>query len=198
MLFQQRFWEPIRRGEVTMTFRRWKRRQAVAGNRYRTAAGIIEVDSIDLVAADSITDAEARRAGHDSAAALVADLRGTKGDPVYRIAFHHIDEPDPRDLLAAADDLSDDDVAAIDTRLARLDAASSHGAWTMAVLEVIEANPERRAGDLAPMFDRPLQPFKTDVRKLKNLGLTVSFNPGYRLSPRGKAYLEAVRRRQAL
>ncbi|MFL6206053.1 MAG: hypothetical protein ACJ739_11955 [Acidimicrobiales bacterium] len=27
-----RFWEPIARGEITVTFRRWKRRQAVAGN----------------------------------------------------------------------------------------------------------------------------------------------------------------------
>lgn len=194
MLFQKRFWDPIQRGEVTMTFRRWKRRQAIAGNRYRTTAGIIEVDSITLVAAESITDEEARRAGHETAEALVADLRGTPGEPVYRIVFHYVDEPDPRLLLAADDDLSEEDVAAIATRLARLDRASSHGAWTMAVLEVIEANPERRAGDLAPMFDRPLQPFKTDVRKLKNLGLTLSFNPGYRLSPRGEAYLRTVRR----
>jgi hypothetical protein len=27
------------------------------------------------------------------------------------------------------------------------------------------------------------------VRKLKELGLTESLNPGYRLSPRGEAYL---------
>lgn len=193
MLFQKRFWEPIKRGEVTMTFRRWKRRQAVAGNRYRTAAGIIEVDSIDLVSESTISDPEARRAGHETAQALVADLRGTPGEPVYRIAFHYVDEPDPRRLLAADDNLGEDDVAAIGVRLARLDRASTHGPWTMAVLEVIKANPERRAGDLAALFDRPLQPFKTDVRKLKNLGLTVSFNPGYRLSPRGEVYLRAVR-----
>ncbi len=34
-------------------------------------------------------------------------------------------------------------------------------------------------------------PFKVNVRKLKNLGLTLSFNPGYDLSPRGKGYLAA-------
>jgi hypothetical protein len=28
-----------------------------------------------------------------------------------------------------------------------------------------------------------------DVRKLKNLGLTLSLEKGYRLSPRGEAYL---------
>ena len=32
--------------------------------------------------------------------------------------------------------------------------------------------------------------YKTDVRKLKELGLTESLEVGYRLSPRGRAYLE--------
>jgi hypothetical protein len=31
--------------------------------------------------------------------------------------------------------------------------------------------------------------FKTDVRKLKRLGLTISLDVGYRLSPRGEAFL---------
>jgi hypothetical protein len=30
------------------------------------------------------------------------------------------------------------------------------------------------------------------VRKLKNLGLTISLEVGYRLSPRGAAYLAAI------
>ena len=64
MLFEQRFWEPIARGEVTVTFRRWKRRQALAGNRYRTAAAIIEADAVDIVTVDDITDADARAGGY--------------------------------------------------------------------------------------------------------------------------------------
>ena len=40
-----------------------------------------------------------------------------------------------------------------------------------------------RAGDLAASVGRETQPFKTDVRKLKNLGLTLSLDVGYRLSP---------------
>ena len=35
-------------------------------------------------------------------------------------------------------------------------------------------------------------PFKLDVRKLKNLGLTYSLEVGYRLTPRGAAYLDAL------
>jgi hypothetical protein len=58
------------------------------------------------------------------------------------------------------------------------------------VLEVIASRPATRAADLAAGFGRETQPFKTDVRKLKNLGLTESLEVGYRLSPRGAAYLE--------
>ena len=53
----------------------------------------------------------------------------------------------------------------------------------------IAARPGTRAGDLAAAFDRELAPFKLDVRKLKNLGLTISLLIGYRLSPHGIAYL---------
>ena len=107
---------------------------------------------------------------------------------VYRVEFH-LAGSDPRDALAADDRLGDADVAEIDRRLARLDAASAHGPWTGAVLDAIAHRPAVRAGDLAADFGRELQPFKTDVRKLKNLGLTMSLEVGYELSPRGRAYL---------
>jgi hypothetical protein len=47
-----------------------------------------------------------------------------------------------------------------------------------------------RAEDLAHWVGREKMPFKLDVRKLKELGLTESLNPGYRLSPRGKSVVE--------
>ena len=45
-------------------------------------------------------------------------------------------------------------------------------------------------------FGRERAPFKLDVRKLKELGLTESLNPGYRLSPRGRSLVEAFESRQ--
>jgi hypothetical protein len=195
VLFAQGFWPGIRDGTITMTFRRWKRRQVVAGNRYRTPAGIVEVETVDTVDPAGITDAEARRSGYASAALLVAELRGDAGLPVYRVAFHRVDEADPREVLANDAHLSDADVATIDSRLERLDRASPHGPWTAAVLDAIAENPGRRAADLAARFERETQPFKTDVRKLKNLGLTLSLEVGYRLSPRGAAHRAATRRR---
>ena len=191
MLFEQRFWAGLADGSVTITFRRWKRPQAIAGRRYRTPAGIIETERVDVVTPDSITDRDARRSGFESAAAVLANLRGDASMPVYRIQFHMVDEPDPRAELAANDALTADDVAEIDRRLDRLDKASSHGPWTRAVLESIAAQPGRRAPDLAEQFGRETQPFKLDVRKLKNLGLTISLRVGYEVSPRGAVYLRS-------
>ena len=196
MLFEVRFREGVQDGSITLTFRRWKRRQVVAGNRYRTAVGMLQVESVAVVDPGGITDREARQAGYPSAAALVGDLRGTPDLPTYRVAFHAVREVDPRDALAAAADLSPDDVADIDRRLARLDKASSHGAWTRFTLELVAAHPARRAGDLADLVGREREPFKLDVRKLKNLGLTTSLEVGYRLSPRGEAYLRSVAERR--
>ena len=53
--------------------------------------------------------------------------------------------------------------------------------------------PAIRAGDLADEVGRERLPFKADVRKLKNLGLTISLGVGYELSPRGQAYLDGDR-----
>ena len=55
--------------------------------------------------------------------------------------------------------------------------------------ELILDRPETSAGVLADSLGRERLDFKTDVRKLKNLGLTESLLVGYRLSPRGAAYL---------
>ena len=190
MQFETRFRDPIAKGSVDLTFRRWKRPQAVAGNTYRTAAGRLVVDDVRVVAAGDITDGEARRAGYPSAAALVGDLRGDATLPVYRVAFHPAPGPDPRDELAAGADLSDDEAGAILAKLDRLDRASAHGPWTQATLALVAANPGVRAGDLAPHLGQELLGFKLNVRKLKNLGLTISLGTGYRLSPRGQAFLQ--------
>ena len=89
---------------------------------------------------------------------------------------------------------NDDDVRAIDAKLDRLDRASSHGPWTMRTLALIRQHPQRRAPDLAEMEGRETVSFKIDVRKLKAMGLTVSFPVGYEISARGAAYLARTTR----
>jgi hypothetical protein len=192
MLMPMRFRDAIEAGTVTLTFRRWKRPQVVAGNTYRTAAGRLTVDAIDIVDPDRITTADAERAGFASRTELLGELRGSPDLPTYRIRFHPASGADPRRALAERAALSREDIEGIGSRLARLDRASSHGPWTHDVLRTIAARPAVRAADLAAGFGRETQPFKIDVRKLKNLGLTISLEVGYRLSPRGEAYLAAI------
>ena len=60
-------------------------------------------------------------------------------------------------------------------------------------MRLIERMPAIRAGDLADEVGRERLAFKADVRKLKNLGLTISLGVGYELSPRGHAYLDRTR-----
>ena len=50
------------------------------------------------------------------------------------------------------------------------------------------------AADLAAGVDREKLPFKVDVRKLKERGLTESLDVGYRLSPRGRLVLDHIHR----
>jgi hypothetical protein len=192
VLFGKRFWDGIAQGSVTATFGRWRRLQARARRRQRTAGGIVEVDAVDVVGLSDITDADARSAGYQSAAALVADLRGDPELLIYRVRFHRVAGPDPRAELAASGDLSSAEVAELDRRLRRLDEASPRGAWTSAALRTIAARPAVRAGDLAEALGWDMGSFKTDVRKLKNLGLTISLPVGYQLSPRGEAYLASA------
>ena len=70
-----------------------------------------------------------------------------------------------------------------------MDQYSKTGVWTREVLEAVRDHPHLKALDLAEILGREKEWLKLNIRKLKNLGLTISHNPGYELSPLGKAYL---------
>jgi hypothetical protein len=180
-------------GSVTLAFRRWRRQDVQPGSQFRTVAGVVRVDAVEIV--EDITDEEARQAGWPDAAGLRRQLDKVASDlPTYRVTLSWAG-PDPRVALRESADLTEEDVAAIDAKLERLDRASSHGPWTMATLDLIRRRPHTRAPDLAAEMGRERDPFKIDVRKLKNLGLTRSFDVGYDVSPRGRSYLEKTTRR---
>ncbi|HEY2191220.1 MAG TPA: hypothetical protein VGH76_02805 [Actinomycetospora sp.] len=193
MLFAQRFAEPIARGQVDLTFRRWKRAQVRPGRPYRTLVGRLGVDEVAEVDPGEVTVDEARRAGFESVEALLAEAgrRADEDTPLFRVRFHRLDEPDPRSELAASEP-SASEAAEVAGKLDAMDRRSGHGPWAWATLRAIAAEPGRRAPDLAAAAGRETAPFKADVRKLKALGLTRSLPVGYELSPRGRAVL-AVR-----
>lgn len=177
----------IRAGTVDLAFRRWARPRVVVGTRMRTAVGLLEVTSVER--AGRITAEDARRAGAPSLAALRDALAARPDDPVWRIGLVWAG-PDPREALReTVPDAAE--IGQIEARLDRLDRASSYGAWTRETLDLIDLHPTVRAPDLAASVDRETADFKKDVRKLKELGLTESLDIGYRLSPRGRAVVDA-------
>lgn len=194
MRFEARLREGIEHGTIVLAFRRWKRCQVVAGHRYRTGTGMVEVDAVDVVTQADIDKAQASEAGYGTIDGLLADLRGDPDLPLYRIRLHQVDEPDPRAELAAKPTLSQDDLARLTARLARMDRAGARGPWTGAVLTQIADHPGTVSTVLAEALGWDRQDFKLHVRRLKELGLTISLTVGYELSPRGAAYLDHLRR----
>ena len=180
--------EAIRRGEIDLAFRRWARPRVRVGTRMRTAVGLVEVTSVDVVALRAITADDARRAGAASLKALTAALAPRAGDPIHRVGLRWAGT-DPRELLRET--VPDEEEAArLRAWLDRLDTASGQP-WTRATLTIIGENPGRRAPELAVELGRDTASFKRDVRKLKEKGLTHSLDIGYLLSPRGAAVLDA-------
>jgi hypothetical protein len=191
VLFPKDTLEAIGEGRVTVAFRRWKRPTVRAGGRLRTAVGVLAIRAVEPIEPQAITAADARKAGFDHRDDLLAFIAKKTEGRLYRVTFELAGE-DPRIALRNDDVLSPTDTDAIDARLSRMDARSARGPWTIATLEAIDRHPGVRAGDLAAQFETERLPFKTDVRKLKELGLTESLTTGYRLSPRGRAYLDST------
>ena len=178
MLFRPRDLDGIAAGRITLAFRRWEKPRVRVGSRMKTPIGVLEVDSVSVV--DEISPEDAAAAGFDSVEAAMSIMRGRVG-PIHRVALH-LAGPDPR--IALRESPVDSEL------LARLDRM---GSWTWAYLEAIRDQPGVRAADLAASFGVQLLVFKRDVRKLKELGLTISLRPGYRLSPRGEQAVTASR-----
>ena len=199
MLFKHEFHEGLNNGAITLTFRLWSTPRVKPGNRYRCPPiGWLEVDAVDRVVLGEVTNADAKRSGFADRAALVAFLRkSSRQTPlddtgVFRVELHFAGVDTSRSF-ALDSELSPEEFDELRGRLERMDRLSRHGSWTAQTLELIEQHPRTAASRLAPRADRETRPFKADVRKLKNLGLTLSFEVGYEISPRGRAFLSMKR-----
>jgi len=178
----------IRDGSVRAVFRRWDAPRVRPGGTQRTSAGVVRFDSVEQVSVDELTEADAHGAGMVSLAELIKANQRGRGSQLFRVTVA-FDRPDER--VALRDTLPTvADVASITAALERLDRGRRTGPWTREILALIASRPAVRAPELAGSLGRETQPFKTDVRKLKELGLTHSLEVGYELSARGRAYLE--------
>jgi hypothetical protein len=194
MLFRHYFLDGIRAGTTTLAFRRWQRPSVKSGGSLMTSIGQLHITSVSPVSLKKISEREARLAGYGSLDELLTELRQRRKGKIYRIELGPL-RADPRIALRREARLNMDTGRELSERLQRLDTHSVDGPWTMRTLEVIRLHPGVRAGDLCTLVGQARDRFKPNVRKLKNLGLTESLETGYRLSPRGIAFLKETRRR---
>jgi hypothetical protein len=177
----------IANGTITLVLRRWDAPRAKPGGTQRTVAGTVRIDDVaEYPGSYRVTAAQARAAGYPDAKTAQKELDRRPAKHTYLIAVSYL-APDERPELADDDRLSGADVDAITARLDRWDAATAP--WTRRYLEMIGANEAVRAPDLAAREGLDVPRFKRRVRQLKGLGLTISLDVGYRLSPRGREYL---------
>jgi hypothetical protein len=191
MLFKQVHLDGIRSGKIGLAFRKWKAPAVKEGSLIKTAIGLVQIVDITEITADSITAREARQAGYKNLEELLKHLGAVTEGNIYRIKVRYHAE-DPRIALREQVKLSDTDYEALQAKLQRLDKFSKHGGWTRELLTLIRDHPKLRAADLAVKTGREKEWLKLNVRKLKNLGLTVSHDPGYTLSPLGEVFLRRL------
>ena len=94
MLFSPELREGVLAGNISVSFRLWKRPKVKVGGRYPVGPGpeMIEVDSIELIPFGAITDADVRCAGEPDRETL--RRRAAHAGPIddttllYRVDFH--------------------------------------------------------------------------------------------------------------
>ena len=188
MLLNRDTAEGIANGSITVVLRRWDVPRAKTGGTQRTSVGTIRIDAVTQYPGSyRVTAAQARAAGYPDAKSAQADLDRRPARHTYVIEVSYL-APDERPELAADDRLTGADINAISARLQRWDDAAE-SPWTRQYLGMIAANEAVRAPDLAARAGLDTPRFKRRVRQLKGLGLTISLDVGYRISPRGRAYL---------
>jgi len=90
--FSRELRDDVIAGDITVSFRLWRRPQVRAGGRYAVGPAHIEVDSVELMPFASITAADVRRSGEPDRESLRrrAAHAGPIGDDtlLYRVEFH--------------------------------------------------------------------------------------------------------------
>lgn len=100
MRFKKKFYEAIRSGQKTQTIRLWKFRQVKPGQKSLIpGVGPIEIDAVEEVFLENLTDEDAKPDGFETVAALRAELEAIYGPSLsgklFRVRFHLLEEKSP-------------------------------------------------------------------------------------------------------
>lgn len=186
MILKRPVLEQIRRGSVSLVFRRWKRPTVRPGGTLHTSVGVLAIDEVEPIDPGSITPEEAVAAGYAGRDPLLQILSRRSEGQVYRIRVRFKGE-DPRIALRRQIPEGDE----LGELLRTLERRSGDPS-PKEILQLIRDQPETLAATLAEQLGLDRAVFKRRVRGLKALGLTESLRRGYRLSPRGDAVLAAL------
>ena len=94
MEFSRELRDDVLSGDITVSFRLWRRAKVRVGGRYPVCPGYIEVDAIELMPFSAITTADLRRSGEKDMESL--RQRAAHAGPVtddtllYRVEFHTV------------------------------------------------------------------------------------------------------------
>lgn len=180
MLLNKHTLENIVDRKISVVFRVWKRPTVKKGGTLKTAKGVLFIENVEQIDRSEVTEADLKNAGLNSREELCEIDR--EGD-FYRITVKFQGE-DPR--IALRENLDEQQLNEVLAKLEKL------GDWTRQYLQIISEKPNIQAQILADCVGEEKLKFKTNVRKLKSLGLTESLNVGYKLSPRGLKILESL------
>jgi hypothetical protein len=99
MLFQKRFHDRIRSGEIRCTVRIWQRPHVKVGGRYAFGSGVVVVDRMYEARIDDITPELARRSGFASVVDALKTAKHGAGERVFIIDFHYDGKTSARSKL---------------------------------------------------------------------------------------------------
>ncbi|MEL6671345.1 MAG: ASCH domain-containing protein [Bacteroidota bacterium] len=178
----------IKSGEISLVFRTWASPRVKVGSQIKTPLGLVEILSIEETQLDMLTAEEALQAGYASLTELTAEAAKRPDGQLYRIGVRYAGA-DPRLALRAETDIPEEEWRKLKKKLQRFD-QGKHGPWVERVMQAIQAHPATGSKRLAAELAVEQAWLKPQVRKLKNLGLTISLEVGYQLSPRGEVVLK--------
>jgi biotin operon repressor len=191
MLFKIEDLKRIKSGDISLAIRKWKSPRVRKGLLIKSPIGQIEILDIFPVEINNVNEEDAIAAGRN-----LTELRNSLNErpegTIYKVylSYH---SPDPRVALREQSELSDLELEQIYKKLKKFDGFGKYGPWTLRVLQVISDRPQTKAADLAKKLDYSKEWLKPNIRKLKNLGLTISHEIGYSISARGKVFLAKLK-----
>lgn len=92
MLIKRDVLEAIKRGEITVQFRRWKRASVRPGGTLKTKVGVLSIGRIDPISVEAVAEEDCRRAGFADKAAFLHWLDGMKDGDLCRIEIGYLGE----------------------------------------------------------------------------------------------------------